>query len=723
MSINRTATAQRNVEADERRIRDTGLASGAVGEALLIRYTTPLAQYLENVMAKRPTAYRREMDSLTPEIYDALQGIRKETIAAAMLRGCINCHHIVGQDAPPEVYTAMGDELQTEARGVAVRAAMKQKLGKKAGAKEFARLRKLFSRQASMRKKSQAEYAVLRAHAIRVDPWPRDLQAHVGMFACDMLLRALPDVIAVDDYDLPRMSKEAAEAVNINLYAHPVYEPSADPPYPWFSFDGIEGDTFVANCRDEEAVREAIARGVPHVDAVNYLQSIGFRINEHTLDVVKRRHLLKKVKSDGDETLLEQNIDMADCFRGLPFYIPLRVDFRGRLIAGPNLNYATPDHIRGLFKFDRTAPITKDGLRWLKIACATSFDDFHEGRRVSKQTFDKRLEWTGANIERIREAGREPLKHLQWLGEADEPIQCAALFNELDKAIEEGPSYACSVPIGLDASNSGLQHFAVLARNSKTARLTNLVPTEEGPLDIYDFILSFVQTHLAIYAKEVLLAKWWLDGRLDRKIIKKLVMTYGYSAKEWGQKSGVYQELRRRREDIPDGAVAALVKLVRQAIETHIPAAPAVMTALQAPVTADAPVSWVSPSGLPVANSYQRSKTKRVEHYQLGRKKRSVIGVEWQPGQRVDKCKSAIAPNYVHSMDSAHLALVANECAREGIPLVTIHDSFNTLPCHVTRLRQILMEQLRSMYANYEALVPPTGDLDLDEVTGPYAFS
>jgi DNA-dependent RNA polymerase len=715
MPINRDTTRKRNLAADERRVKGTGAATGGLGQVFLTQQTTRLTKYLEKVLAKHPTARKREIESLTPEVFDALRGIPKATIANAMLCGVINCHPIVGQDAPPRVWTAMGDELQVEARGVAVRKAL--------GPKEYARLRKALSRKASMYKKLQVEQMVLRKHAITVDPWPRALQSRVGIFAGDMLLRALPDVIVLDKHKIPRIAEQAWEAFEINLYANPIYEPSAEPPFPWFGFDGIDGDTFVAACRDERAVRVAIAGGIPHVDAVNYLQATGFRINERALEVVKdarARLLLKKVKDDGAETLLEQNIAMADRFVGKPLYVPLRVDFRGRLIAAPNLNFTAPDHIRGLFKFDKTAPLTESGLYWLKIACATSFN---EEKEVARQTFAKRLAWADSNLERICRAGRNPLDHLTWLEEAADPIQCVAIFAELANAIESGLGYACTIPIGFDASCSGLQHFALLARDSQTARLTNLTPSDEGPWDIYDYIRRHVQKALTNYPKEGELARWWLDSRLDRKIIKQLVMTYGYSAKEWGQKSGVYNALRRRGENIPDGAVAFLVKLVRKAIETHIPAAKKVMDNLQALVSEDAPVCWVSPSGLPVANSYQKPRTSRVRLYLLGHSPRSKISIGWQPEQRFSKAESAIAPNYIHSLDAAHLVRVANACARHRIPVVTIHDSYSTLPPYADRLREILLEELRDMYATYKSLVRPTGDLDFNEVTGDYAFS
>jgi DNA-directed RNA polymerase len=724
MPINRQATIERNIAADEGRIRRGSLASGAVGHALLARYITPLADHLDGVMAKRPPAYKREVKSLTQEIFDALQGVRTDAMAARMLRGCINANDIRGQDCPPDVFEALGAELQEEAGGAAVKRELERVLGKPEAAKAFAQITKQFERTPSAWKQQRAELAFLRKYDIKIASWSHELQARVGNFAADMLLSApgLKNVIATDKWGMPRMSKEAAEAVNIDLMARPAYEPSGTPPHPWVGFDGLDGDTFVVNCRDEEAVRAAIHSGIPHVDGVNFLRSIPFRTNEHVLAVVKRRELLRKVKDDDDaaQTLLEQNIEQAELYRGRPFYVPLRVDHRGRLIVGPTYNYTGPDHIRGMFQFARSERIGKDGIRWLKIACATSYD---QDKLIAKKRFDERLEWTEENIEHICAAGREPLKHIDWLARAAEPIQCVALFNELAKA-RDNPDYRCSVPIGFDAACSGLQNFALLSRDRDMALRTGLI--SEEPRDIYDFILHFVRLFLVSKSNVAPLAEWWLDGtppRLDRKIIKKLVMTYGYSAKEWGQKSGLYKELRKRGEDIPDRAPLFLVKIVRGAIETHMPAAKALMEKLQALVTADTPVSWITPSGLPVFNSYKKADVKEVRLYRLGKLHRHMISVGWKPQQRLGKARSAIAPNYVHSMDAAHLTLVANACARAGIDLVTVHDSFAVLPCHAGRLREILLEQLREMYAGYEPLVPPTGDLDLNEVTGEHAFN
>jgi Autographiviridae RNA polymerase len=308
------------------------------------------------------------------------------------------------------------------------------------------------------------------------------------------------------------------------------------------------------------------------------------------------------------------------------------VDFRGRLVTGTTLNFTAPDHIRGLFQFAEGAPITERGIYWLKIACATAFNEWKE---VSKQTFTKRHQWADENLARICAAGRKPLEHLEWLKDAGDPIQCVALFNELANAREEGPSYISTVPIGFDATCSGLQNYALLARDYQTARYTNLVPSDD-PKDIYDRIFRPVQWQLATRANEGdEQAHWWLGdastpGRINRKVIKALVMTYCYSSVPWGQADQVYKKLRKDGEDIPSGAPHNLVKLVRQAIEKHIKIAPAIMKELRALVGKSEPVRWVSPSGLPVANSYPKSRIKTVRHYLHDKSHRCVIGAEWK---------------------------------------------------------------------------------------------
>src|SRR5262249_24930989 len=61
-----------------------------------------------------------------------------------------------------------------------------------------------------------------------------------------------------------------------------------------------------------------------------------------------------------------------------------------------------------------------------------------------------------------------------WLEAAKDHFQLIAHARELVAAIDAGPDYITTLPLSFDASNSGAQHYAMLARDPDGARLTNL---------------------------------------------------------------------------------------------------------------------------------------------------------------------------------------------------------------------------------------------------------
>src|SRR4029079_10362073 len=93
-----------------------------------------------------------------------------------------------------------------------------------------------------------------------------------------------------------------------------------------------------------------------HIDGVNSLQDVPFRINERVLNAVKRHAdsvLLREIKRSGDRdrmrTLLKNDIDVAEAFTGKPFKIPINCDFRGRLNSLTHFKYQREDYVRALF--------------------------------------------------------------------------------------------------------------------------------------------------------------------------------------------------------------------------------------------------------------------------------------------------------------------------------------------------------------------------------------
>jgi DNA-directed RNA polymerase len=652
--LDRKRTIARNIDADERVIGDLGHGMGTVGRALLYRHVGPLGDHFRKVLENRPGRYHA--GSLTQEIWDVLRGVNRDAIAAAAISGVVDSHvereELNSQHAPREGKLRIGEAIERQARAIAIKRARKGLLPK---------IRRAVARKGSLQERRIEERRLLREEGITIPRWPRPLRLAVGNFAFDIMLAAIPDVI-LNDNGTPAISLEAAGEIDVTsaLLANPVYAPTLKPPPPWISFDGADGSELVQSARDVEAIRVAIASGIPHFDAVDNLKCHPWRINRPVLQFVRqlarsRVPLLKKVKRKAGWAKLANDLATAGRFRNSTFYVDCGVDFRGRLLPRPSLNYSGPDHIRGIFKFAEEAPLGERGLWWLKVAIASAYDDY---KQVGKESFDKRVAWTEDRIGVICDTARAPMSKLPWLRLAADPIQFVALAQELAGALEVGADkFIATVPIGFDASCSGLQHYSLLGRDLRGAQLTNLIPPDpDTPLDIYTKIRHRLNRALVAGAAENELAQWCLRIA-DRAMCKMLVMTYCYSSDEKGQRVQIYEELFDRgyqTEDIPKGAPQYLMKKTREAIEYELQGgAPAVMNYLReiarALLRCGEPVCWTSPSGLPVSNLYLEPKVETVQLHLMGKIKRHKFATSWSCEHREEKTINAISPNLVHS--------------------------------------------------------------------------
>lgn len=161
-------------------------------------------------------------------------------------------------------------------------------------------------------------------------------------------------------------------------------------------------------------------------------------------------------------------------------------------------------------------------------------------------------------------------------------------------------------------------------------------------------------------------------------------------------------------------------------------------------------VTWTTPVGLPVMSWYPETERSqlRLFLFDRGYKLTTNVKVDGGPTKGVKKEKSAngIAPNFVHSMDAAHLMMVVNAASAEGITQqALVHDSFGCLAADAGRYNEIIREQFVKLYSEYDVLgdirnqalkeisvanahripeVPAKGTLDLTEVLqSDYAFA
>jgi DNA-directed RNA polymerase len=69
------------------------------------------------------------------------------------------------------------------------------------------------------------------------------------------------------------------------------------------------------------------------------------------------------------------------------------------------------------------------------------------------------------------------------------------------------------------------------------------------------------------------------------------------------------------------------------------------------------------------------------------------------------KQRNSIAPNFVHSLDSAHLMAVVLKSVDNGIPdFLLIHDSFAALPNQMPKFNALIREAFVELYEHNEPL-------------------
>lgn len=202
-------------------------------------------------------------------------------------------------------------------------------------------------------------------------------------------------------------------------------------------------------------------------------------------------------------------------------YFPVQLDFRGRMYFLPQyLNPQGCDLAKGLLTFANGKKLGKDGAFWLAMHVANTFGN-------DKVSLEARAQWTYENSERIVNMANDPFSDLWWT-EADKPFQFLAACIEWVGYTTDGEDYVCSLPLFVDGSCNGLQHFAAMLRDPVAGRQVNLVP-QDKPADIYQTVADQVVAALrADTCDNTTVATKWVAFGIDRKTCKRPVMVLPY---------------------------------------------------------------------------------------------------------------------------------------------------------------------------------------------------
>lgn len=415
---------------------------------------------------------------------------------------------------------------------------------------------------------------------------------------------------------------------------------------------------------------------------------------------------------------VSQRLWIAQKFRDEEaIYYPHELDFRGRIypipVGGPHPQ--GEDGAKALLEFADGAPVGPQGAGWLAVHIANLFG-------VDKVSFEERIDWTFAHSAHLLDSAADPLDGDRFWTTADSPYCALAACFEWAGYVAEGDNFVSHLPVALDGSNSGLQHFSAMLRDPEGARAVNLLPCEK-PQDVYKKVSGrtqeIVNASPTIEIKDgddtLTIPNPWLGDRVTRKIAKRPCMTYCYSATRFGMQGMVLQTLREiDAENAEAGlpphlggadnykAAVYISHVLWEVISQVVSAAAQAMDWLReaAKVAGEygLPVWWTTPQGLPVLQAYRTVHAKRVEVHFGGKRLQLTTAVD---GEDIDRRAQAngIAPNFVHSLDAAHLMAVVNEAADRGISHVAvIHDSFGTHAANAGALAEILRDTFVDQY-------------------------
>lgn len=418
----------------------------------------------------------------------------------------------------------------------------------------------------------------------------------------------------------------------------------------------------------------------------------------------------KQISDRGKRLLLVSQLATAMKFKDEPeLYYCYNLDWRGRIYplqSGGCPNPQGNDLSKALLKFANGVALGAEGAKWLSMLGANTFGD-------DKLPMSERWAWAKAHEKDILMVAKDPYANTWWF-EADEPFKFLAFCFEWSDYVASGYSseFISYLPVPLDGSCSGIQHFSALLLDERGALATNVINGDEDkPSDIYAEVAKEVSKAVEIDAANGVLEAKPLVGKVDRSVTKRNTMTTPYGVSRDGMKEQLLTELNPKDYTFVDTSFARMCVYLadrnREGIEKVVVASKDAMAFLKdmARVASkeDKPLYWTTPSGFKVKQEYRKLASKLIDTYWGGTRVRLSIEEEAKDSDKKIDSRATTngqSPNYVHSMDASHLVLTVDTCLDKGVEnFGMIHDSFATHAGNTDILRDTLREEFVKMYS------------------------
>jgi DNA-directed RNA polymerase len=387
---------------------------------------------------------------------------------------------------------------------------------------------------------------------------------------------------------------------------------------------------------------------------------------------------------------LAKNLLKWECF-----YHVYTLDFRGRAYTVCELlSPQASDFDRGLLMLAKGQKLTEEGRYWQKVNLANLFDQ-------DKVSFDKRVEWVDNNWDMIKRIANNPYDNKEWVDNAVKKNKSfqrlAAIF---DIVREDGYSY---LHVYVDGKCNGNQHWSAIMKDPVIGKLTGVVPSDI-PEDLYQYVADVTTDHCSRLKKENAWYETFLNhwkNRILRKVTKRSTMCEPYGLTFYGIQRYIKEEghLDWVEPEKKGGAIVELARAIKSSLDSTLQEPNKGKSFLKS-VTEKANelnkhLIWTTPSGFKVVHYYNKQQKRRSLSSLFNRKE--LVFYVRTDDVNPREALQAISPNFIHSLDAAHMFLTIKDLIEQGIySLSMVHDSYGCRPNDVT----IMQNNIRKTFVD-----------------------
>lgn len=458
--------------------------------------------------------------------------------------------------------------------------------------------------------------------------------------------------------------------------------------------------------------------------AINYLNSLQFTVNKDLLEYIsnKGQYLINHFREIDPKNYINliTSLQVAEVYKNSIFYLNTNIDWRSRIYTNSfYMTYQGSEYSLALINLAKGQVLTESGITYLYIYGSNCYNY----NNLDKAPFKDRIEWVKNNLDKIYSMDRD------FILKAEKPFLFAAFCLAL-KSLRDNPKSKINFPVFLDATCSGIQHFAGMLMDYDLASEVNLTKSNLVK-DIYSKLVEPINNNIHEFANSNILYSHFKDIKLSRKELKKVIMTKTYNVSLFGITDQLKSSAEKVESTIPspknpdkeikifnynfpstkrnkkvllsDSEVFKLAEIINKSIFKAYPSLYSIYLFLtkltKVMIKFNIPVSWATPTGLIITQHYRESEIKKISLSVLGKNKTIVLR-NWIE-KSLDKRKqvNAIIPNIIHSFDASHLIEIINAVSLKSMYILPIHDCYGTHPNDMDKIAFEVRLQFIKIYS------------------------